>query len=60
MCTGESGQCPVDVYKKNGSPCGATNIEKASGKLKKRKQKKIMKIFMSITIYAIITAVQII
>ncbi|XP_070509632.1 disintegrin and metalloproteinase domain-containing protein 12 isoform X4 [Chironomus tepperi] len=31
MCTGESGQCPVDVYKKNGSPCGATNIEKSSG-----------------------------
>ncbi|XP_046734645.1 disintegrin and metalloproteinase domain-containing protein unc-71 isoform X3 [Diprion similis] len=21
VCSGESGQCPVDVYKKNGSPC---------------------------------------
>lgn len=54
MCTGESGQCPPDVYKKNGSPCGATNIEKASGKL----SEEIMKISMSINIYAM-TAVQI-
>ncbi|XP_033178317.1 disintegrin and metalloproteinase domain-containing protein 11 isoform X10 [Bombus impatiens] len=22
VCTGENGQCPADVYKKNGSPCG--------------------------------------
>ncbi|KAG5678287.1 hypothetical protein PVAND_007974 [Polypedilum vanderplanki] len=22
VCTGESGQCPPDVFKKNGSPCG--------------------------------------
>ena len=36
MCTGESGQCPPDVYMKNGSPCGATNIEKASGKLREK------------------------
>lgn len=24
MCTGESGQCPPDVYVKNGSPCGVS------------------------------------
>ncbi|XP_049823271.1 disintegrin and metalloproteinase domain-containing protein 11 [Aethina tumida] len=22
LCTGESGECPADVFKKNGSPCG--------------------------------------
>lgn len=34
ICTGESGQCPTDVYKKNGSPCGvgASGMEKATGK----------------------------
>lgn len=21
LCTGDNGQCPVDVYKKNGKPC---------------------------------------
>ncbi|XP_048509375.1 disintegrin and metalloproteinase domain-containing protein unc-71 isoform X3 [Athalia rosae] len=25
VCSGESGQCPADVYKKNGSPCGNKN-----------------------------------
>lgn len=36
-CTGESGQCPADVYKKNGSPCGlgASGMEKATGKTQK-------------------------
>lgn len=24
-CTGDVGQCPADVYKKNGSPCGTDN-----------------------------------
>lgn len=24
-CTGDTGQCPADVYKKNGSPCGKDN-----------------------------------
>lgn len=33
VCNGESGQCPIDVYKKNGSPCGvgASGMEKATG-----------------------------
>ncbi len=33
MCNGENGQCPPDVYKKNGSPCGvgASGMEKATG-----------------------------
>lgn len=32
-CTGESGQCPADVYQKNGSPCGVgySGMEKATG-----------------------------
>lgn len=24
-CTGETGQCPEDIFKKNGSPCGKEN-----------------------------------
>jgi len=24
-CTGDSGQCPADMYKKNASPCGTEN-----------------------------------
>ena len=33
-CSGESGQCPADVYKKNGSPCGVgySGMDKATGK----------------------------
>lgn len=35
VCTGESGSCPGDVFKKNGSPCGfgVSGMEKASGNL---------------------------
>jgi hypothetical protein len=35
VCTGESGQCPADVYMKNGSPCGVgeSGMEKATGKI---------------------------
>lgn len=38
MCTGENGQCPVDVYMKNGSPCGvgASGMEKAMGQNKQK------------------------
>jgi hypothetical protein len=25
QCTGDTGQCPADMYKKNGSPCGMDN-----------------------------------
>lgn len=24
-CTGDNGQCPADMYKKNASPCGTEN-----------------------------------
>lgn len=36
VCAGDSGQCPTDVFKKNGSPCGygaLGPIEKATGEL---------------------------
>lgn len=40
VCDGESGQCPADVYAKNGSPCGhmsghlgLASLEKSTGKL---------------------------
>lgn len=29
-CTGESGFCPTNVYKKNGSPCGDTTKNQVS------------------------------
>lgn len=32
VCNGDSGQCPNDVYKKNGSPCGATTGKESTGK----------------------------
>ncbi len=33
VCTGESGSCPQDVFKKNGSPCGAgtSGVDKSTG-----------------------------
>lgn len=36
VCTGESGQCPADVYKKNASPCGVgpSGLGKPTGKIK--------------------------
>ncbi|KAL9695020.1 hypothetical protein quinque_014305 [Culex quinquefasciatus] len=30
-CTGESGQCPADVYKKNGNPCGMNSTGFSTG-----------------------------
>lgn len=27
VCAGDSGLCPLDVYKKNGSPCGIGKIK---------------------------------
>lgn len=33
VCTGDSGQCPTDVFKKNGSPCAMGELDnKPTGK----------------------------
>lgn len=42
VCTGDSGQCPADVYMKNGSPCGVgeSGMEKATGRKKNFISKK--------------------
>lgn len=43
ICTGESGQCPTDVYKKNGSPCGVgpSGMEKATGEFLNKVKSKL-------------------
>lgn len=31
VCTGDTGQCPNDVFKKNGSPCANNEMDNKPG-----------------------------